>query len=226
MQLCGYAPARKALLVNPLLRSGIKTKIKSIPKDWCELREYLGRAFPCLPEDLPPLPDEARDEVLESALAQALCSLEDGPPNHDAFAEVLAAALEPGYAVEREDKENVVIQWFCSKRSRVIRGGGQRRILNRIRPILSRVALPIGPKGQKLPAPSLYGNSGFLTPVAHLVRNRIPLAEELPPIDGVQSAGLLLGSDGWLIDFRTAEVRRGQASDRISWYLNCLWECY
>ena len=50
------------------------------------------------------------------------------PVNHAAFARLIARRLEAYYAIEREDKENLVVQWFDPGRCIWVRGGGARRL--------------------------------------------------------------------------------------------------
>jgi hypothetical protein len=152
-------------------------------------------------------PDEA------TLVRRALTSLKPKVSvNHAAFARLVAMRLASFYAVEREDKENLVIQWFDPLRGVWVRGGGARRLHE----VATEILYEIFEDTLDEEAASIFGNKNFISPVVDLVKNYLPRAQEMPPLDGDRSRGLLRFSCGTVLDFGTGEVRRGQPEDRIS----------
>ena len=123
--------------------------LKAIPRTTDELlamlREEFGSDFVLGSKPAP----ERLEEIYEDPLPRALRSLDEKDADHDAFARVVARELNGTYLVERDDKENLTIQWFDGARRIWVRAGGARRLWQEATDVLRRVARP----GQK------YGGS-------------------------------------------------------------------
>ena len=132
--------------------------------------------------------------------------------NHAAFARLVAMRLSAYYAIEREDKENLVIQWFDPLRGFWVRGEGARRLHE----VATEILYDIFEGELDESAASIFGNKNFISPVVDLVKNYLPRAQEMQPLDGDGARGLLRFSCGTVLNFITGEVRRGQPEDRIS----------
>ena len=134
------------------------------------------------------------------------------PVNHAAFARLVASQLAQFYAIEREDKENLVIQWFDPDRRVWVRGGGARRLHE----VATDILYGLFERDLDEGAASIFGNKNFISPVVDLVKSYLPRAQELPPLDGDRARGLLRFSCGRVLDFVSGEVRQCTAEDRIS----------
>ena len=149
----------------------------------------------------------------ETLMRRALTSFKPKTAmNHAAFARLIATRLDTTFALEREDKENLIVQWFDLARGVWVRGGGARRLHDVATEILYDTFSQELTEEQM----AIFGNKGFISPVVDLLKNFLPRAQEMPPLDGDVTRGLLRFSCGRVLDFRTGELRPGRASDRIS----------
>ena len=64
--------------------------------------------------------------------------------------------------------------------------------------------------------PTLFGNRDFVNSITEEVKANLPVAEQLGPLDGNGTRGLVMFADGQLMDLSTGNVRQGEATDRIS----------
>ncbi len=135
--------------------------------------------------------------------------------DHAAFAKLVALELRPVYAIERDDKENLVVQWFDPVRAILVRGGGARALhevsTDILRELFSNMGTDVSEK-QML----IFGNKGFISPVVDLTKNFLPRANDMPPMDGDSVRGLLRFACGTVLNLLTGEMRRCQPEDRIS----------
>lgn len=149
----------------------------------------------------------------ETLMRCALLSLEPKVPvSHAAFAELISRRLESHYAIEREDKEKLVTQWYDDCRGSWVRGGGARRLHQ----VTTHELYDIFHERLDEKQLSLFGNDGFVTPVVRRLLNYLPAASNLPPLDGDASRGLLHFSCGSVLDFKTGTLRLSEARYRIS----------
>ncbi len=81
---------------------------------------------------------------------------------------------------------------------------------------LRRVAKPVESQGFYLEPPSVYGTGTFLKSVVELVKTHLPCSQDWPDLDGDSARWKLMFNDGYLLDFRTGQYRKGEASDRFS----------
>ena len=211
-------PERWSSLIGPIKdQLGVVVSIKPVPKDYEELEVLLQGVFgQDYRLDLPELTPDRVQELLEDPLHRALYSLEAGDVDHDAFARVVARELDGTFAIEREDKENLTVQWFDKARKIWVRAGGARRLWCETTSILRRVAKPRNADGEYEPAPGKYGNKHFVSSVVDMLKCHLPAATELEDLDGDTARFLLRFSCGKVLDFRTGEVRPARPEDRIS----------
>jgi hypothetical protein len=64
--------------------------------------------------------------------------------------------------------------------------------------------------------PTLFGNRDFINSITEEVKTNLPLSSELGLLDGNNTRGLVMFSDGLLLDLSTGKLRQGEATDRIS----------
>ena len=134
--------------------------------------------------------------------------------NHMAFAKLIALELKgTNYAVEKVDKENLVVQWFDQRQRTWIRGGGARNLHDVATETLYRLFHHL-PEDKK----STFGCKPFISPVVDLLKNYMPRdgTADMPPLDGDQTRGLVHFSCGNVLDLRTGRLRPCEAEDRIS----------
>jgi hypothetical protein len=164
------------------------------------------------------LPTVNIGELLDDPLSRALASLRDPRSvRHQAFAEVVAQELRDEFVLERNDKENLVIQWFDFEKSRIwVRAGGARKLWQKTSKVLRSVARPVDPDGQFAHGPDLYENKFFLTPVVDMLKNLLPTGVDMPDLDGDVCRFKLMFSDGQLLDLMTGFTRQGLPADRFS----------
>ena len=93
--------------------------------------------------------------------------------DHAAFAKLVALELRPVYAIERDDKENLVVQWFDPVRAIWVRGGGARArhevSTDSLRELFTKLGAEVTQR-QML----IFGNKGFISPVVDLRRTSFP----------------------------------------------------
>ena len=146
--------------------------------------------------------------------------------NHTAFAKLIALELgTSNYAVEKIDKENLVIQWFDGRNRVWVRGGGARNLHDVATETLYRLFSHLSEEVK-----ANFGNKGFISPVVDLLKNHLQRdgTSQMPPLDGDQTRGLLRFSCGSVFDFRTGAVRPCTPEDRISLctgYRYSDWDC-
>jgi hypothetical protein len=135
--------------------------------------------------------------------------------NHMAFSQVILQQLDGTFALEREDKEVLVVQWFHEQRLIWKRAGGARRLRQKAYDILNQVArLPVA-VGKDDVAPSIYGDSHFLTSVVNELKCNLPSNDEYKILDD-DTRYLLMFKCGRLMDCRTGLIRFATPADRIS----------
>jgi hypothetical protein len=150
------------------------------------------------------------DELIKRALLSMDPRL---PVDHSAFAKLIALRLERRYALERVDKENLVIQWFDPRKRVWVRGGGARVLHEVATETLHRMFCNLPPEKR-----TIFGNKGFISPIVDLLKNHIARdgTADMPPLDGEQTRNRLRFSCGNVLDFTTGEVRPCEPEDRIS----------
>jgi len=151
------------------------------------------------------------EEVLT---ARALLSLQPKVShNHMAFAGLVARRMEGLYAIERADKENLVVQRFDPVHRIWVRGGGGRFLQEVVTDVLYGIFPDLDEK-----AKAIFGNAGFVGPVTTLLKNYLPhdRTKDMPTLDGDQTRGLLRFSCGTVLDLRTGVTRPCEPADRIS----------
>ena len=154
--------------------------------------------------------------VRDDVMTRALRSLKPRAHlDHIAFANIVVPLLSGHFAIEREDKETLTLQYFCEKRRLWIRGGGTRHLRQHVSDILRRNVIIKTEMGADEP-PTLFGNRDFINSITEEVKTNLPLSSELGPLDGNSTRGLVMFSDGLLLDLCTGELRQGEATDRIS----------
>ena len=154
--------------------------------------------------------------VRDDVMARALRSLRPREHlDHIAFATIVVPLLSGHFAIEREDKEALTLQYFCCKRRLWIRGGGARHLRQHVSEILRRHVIIKTDRGADEP-PTLFGNRDFINSITEEVKTNLPLSSELGPLDGNNTRGLVMFSDGLLLDLSTGKLRQGEATDRIS----------
>ena len=134
--------------------------------------------------------------------------------NHMAFARLIALELKGmNYAVEKVDKENLVVQWFDQRQRTWVRGGGARNLHDVATETLYRLFQHL-PEENK----STFGCKPFISPVVDLLKNYLLRdgTADMPPLDGDQTRGLVHFSCGNVLDLRTGRLRPCEAEDRIS----------
>ena len=89
--------------------------------------------------------------------------------NHTAFAKLIASELgTSNYAVEKIDKENLVIQWFDGRNRVWVRGGGARNLHDVATETLYRIFSHLSEE-----AKANFGNKGFISFVVDLLKNNL-----------------------------------------------------
>ena len=133
--------------------------------------------------------------------------------DHSAFAKLIALKLERCYALERVDRENVVVQWFDRHHRVWVRGGGARALHEVVTNMLHRMFPELSDEVR-----TIFGNKGFVSPIVDLLKNYLERdsTPKMPPLDGEQTRGLLRFSCGNVLNFHTGEVRPCRPEDRIS----------
>ena len=86
--------------------------------------------------------------------------------DHSAFAKLIALKLERCYALERVDRENVVVHWFVRHHRVWVRGGGARALREVVTNTLYRMVPKLSDEAR-----TIFGNKGFVSPVVDLLKN-------------------------------------------------------
>ena len=150
----------------------------------------------------------------ETLRMRALISLDPKVrPNHVALAKLIALRMDADYAIERMDKENLVLQYFDPSRRIWVRGGGGRHLVELVTETLYQI-FPELPEEQK----ASFGNDNITRPVANLLKNYLPQDRTgaMPALDGNQTRGLLRFACGTVLDLCTGVSRHCKPADRIS----------
>ena len=186
----------------------ILVKCKPMPQSIAELQAYMKEEFG-VELSVSSLAESQLVALINDELARALHSLEEPPVDHEAFARTVIENLDDNhFLIERDDKENPVIQWFDDSKRVWVHSGGARRLWSITCDILRKIAPQI--------SSGVYGNKDFLQKVVDLVKAKLPHAADLPPLDGDASRYLLRFSDGNVLDFKSGMLRECKAEDRIS----------
>ena len=90
-----------------------------------------------------------------------------------AFAHIVVPLLSGHFAIEREDREALTLQYFCSKRRQWIRGGGARHLRQHVSVILRRHVVIKTETGTDEP-PTLFGNRDFVNSITEEVKANLP----------------------------------------------------
>ena len=90
--------------------------------------------------------------------------------DHIAFANIAVPLRSGHFAIEREDKEALTLQYFCSKRRLWIRGGGARHLRQHVSEILRKHVVTKTESGTDEP-PTLFGNREFINSITEEVKN-------------------------------------------------------
>ena len=208
-----------ARLVDAAEKAGLRVAMKPIPQTIDSLVEmaktrHHALIWECV-EDL-----EWKDQlrvVRDDVMARALRSLRQrAQVDHMAFASIVVPLLSGCFAIEREDKETLTLQYFCERRRLWVRGGGGRHLRRHVSDILRNHILVRSEAGCIEEPPTVFGNREFVNSITEEVKTHLPLAETLGPLDGNQTRGLVMFADGQLLELATGKLRPGEASDRIS----------
>ncbi len=124
--------------------------------------------------------------------------------------------LEGCFALEREDKEVLVVQWFHPVKRVWLTAGGARRLRKLVYNVLNDRARPAVQAGTFAEPPSIFGDSSFLTAVCNEVKSGLPISAELGLLDDSQSRYKLLFTCGTLLDLKSGELRKATSVDRLS----------
>ena len=161
---------------------GLYVKLKPVPRNFSELLDLARATYPELPwtpNDDIHISASAVQVVRDDPLKKALSSIaEKGPVNHMAFAQVIVRELGDTYALEREDKEALVVQWFHESRFIWKRAGGARRLRKKAYDILNRVAIPSASLEEDDEAPAIYGDTHFLSSVVNELKCNLKSSDE------------------------------------------------
>jgi hypothetical protein len=135
------------------------------------------------------------------------------PKDHSSFAKLIALRLESHFAIERQDKENLVIQWFHEQKRVWVKGGGARKLHEKAEDVLHALFCNLPPEKR-----AIFRNKGFISPVVDLLKNYLEQVggEAMPQLDSEGARNKLRFPCGNLLDFKTGRVRPCVPQDRIS----------
>jgi len=211
-------------LVETAAAQGIAVAIKPHPRT-CE--EWT-RAWDVHEGDLPAPSRELVDEFLDEPLTRALASTTD-PIDHDAWTRVLLDCFSetafPEFVKNREDAENLVIEYWDEKRLKWISAGGARFMKDRFASALRQYIRRHAPEED---IGALAGNAMFQNPIIEALKVKLPAATDqgVGPLHGDATRGLLRFDDGMVVDFRTGAAFPCEPKHRVGYSTKCLWRSF
>lgn len=214
----------KADIVALAAQQGIILKEKSHPRtreDW--MQQWGHRDFPTLDPELV-------QEILEDFLWKALESIEgerkDWVVDHDAWSRVLLDCIQtdgfPLFVKNREDSENLVVEFWDHKVLKWVPAGGARAMKDQAAQLLRDYLRRRAPH---VNLGSLPGHAPFMNPIVEGVKAKLPTAtdSEIGMLNGDTCRGLLRFDNGCVVDFASNQVVASEPRQRISFSTKIPW---
>ena len=211
-------------VISTAAKQGIILKEKLHPKTRDEWMRQWGHT------DFPELNIGLVHETLGDFLWKALESVEGDKKewtiDHDAWSRVMLECFTTGgfpeYVKNRDDAENLVIEYWDGKKLVWVAAGGARAMKDNAAQLL-RVYLR--KRAPHVDLGSLPGNAPFMNPIIEGVKAKLPAAtdSEIGMLNGESSRGLLRFDDGTVLDFATNAVIKSEPKQRISFGTKIPW---
>jgi hypothetical protein len=211
-------------IIAKAAEQGILLKEKLHPytrEEW--MAQYGHDTFPELSQSLV-------HEILEDFLWHALDSIQgerkDWVIDHDAWSRVMFDTIKsdgfPLYVKNREDAENLVIEYWDHHKLKWISAGGARALKNNAAHLLRSYLRKRAPH---VNLGALPGHAPFMNPIIEGVKIMLPSSTdaEIGQLNGDTSRGLLRFEDGQVLNFMNESVESSKPQQRISFSTKMPW---